>query len=218
MTSETILIIDDDQDLRESLVEILTDNGFSAIGCETAETALAMIKEVQPSLIIVDKMMPGMGGMAFLPIVKNDYPWIKVIMITAFSTVDNAVSAMKSGADDYLAKPFKRDDLLVAVRRNLEVLKFEQQLSEPGMDETLASLANPIRRQILATLSLKGEVRFMDITRHLKIADHTKVNFHLKNLKTNKLISQDREKIYSLTSYGSEMVDCLHLLSRKISK
>jgi DNA-binding NtrC family response regulator len=217
MTTETIMVIDDDQDLRESIVEILEDNDFQAIGCETAEAALQKIRIKAPSLIIVDNMMPGMGGMAFLPLVKNDHPRIKIIMITAFSTVDNAVTAMKSGADDYLAKPFKRDELLVAVKRNLEVLKFEQQLSEPGMDENLACLSNPLRRQILAALSSKGEMRFMDITRHLGISDHTKVNFHLKNLKTNNLVSQDREKAYHLTPHGEKMVDYLHLLSKNLS-
>lgn len=216
MTTETIMVIDDDQDLREGIVEILEGNNFSVIGCESAEAALRQIRIEVPRLIIVDNMMPGMGGMAFLPLVKNDYPRIKIIMITAFSTVDNAVAAMKSGADDYLAKPFKRDELLVAVKRNLEVLKFEQQLSEPGMDETLASLSNPLRRQILAVLSSKGEMRFMDITRHLGVSDHTKVNFHLKNLKASNLISQDREKSYSLTPHGVKMIDYLHLLSKKI--
>ncbi|MBU0960731.1 MAG: response regulator, partial [Proteobacteria bacterium] len=142
MTTDTIMVIDDDQDLREGIVEILEGNNFSVIACESAEKAMQKIRIEVPRLIIVDNMMPGMGGMAFMPLVKNDYPRIKIIMITAFSTVDNAVAAMKSGADDYLAKPFKRDELLVAVRRNLEVLKFEQQLSEPDMDETLSSLSN----------------------------------------------------------------------------
>ena len=187
MSNETILVIDDDQDLRESIVEILEDNDFTAIGCESAEIALQKIKIQLPVLVVVDNMMPGMGGMAFISLIKNDYPSIKIIMITAFSTVDNAVAAMKSGADDYLAKPFKRDDLLVAVKRNLETLKFEQQQLDPDMDEALACLANPIRRQILAALSEKKEMRFMDITRHLGISDHTKVNFHLKNLKSNHL-------------------------------
>ncbi len=217
MKTETILVIDDDQDLRESIVEILEGSDFTVQSCESAEAALEKIRIEVPRLIIVDNMMPGMGGMAFLPLIKNDYPRIKIIMITAFSTVDNAVLAMKSGADDYLAKPFKRDELLVAVRRNLEVLKFEQQLSDSGMDETLVCLSNPIRRKILAALSLKGEMRFMDITRHLGISDHTKVNFHLKNLKTNNLVSQDREKIYRLTPNGVKMVDYLHLLSQGIS-
>jgi DNA-binding NtrC family response regulator len=217
MNAEMIMVIDDDLDLRESIIEILEDSGFSVLGCETAELALQEIKRNTPQLIIVDNMMPGMGGMAFLPLMKKDYPNIKVIMITAFSTVDNAVAAMKSGADDYLAKPFKRDELLVAVKRNLEVLKFDQQLSEQGMDETLACLSNLIRRQILAILSEKSEMRFMDITRQLEISDHTKVNFHLKNLKNNGLIYHSPGRTYKLTLLGAKMVDYLHLLSTKIS-
>jgi FixJ family two-component response regulator len=138
-------------------------------------------------------------------------------MITAFSTVDNAVAAMKSGADDYIAKPFKRDELLVAVRRSLEELKFEQQMICPGMDEALSCLSNQIRRDILIALSQKGDMRFMDITRHLEISDHTKVNFHLKNLKTNNLVSQKRDKFYRLTPQGEKIVDGLALLSKKIS-
>lgn len=217
MTAKTIMVIDDDQDLRESIIEILEDNDFTVIGCESAEDALQKIKIENPHLIIVDNMMPGMGGMAFIPLVKNQYPSILIIMITAFSTVDNAVAVMKSGADDYLAKPFRRDELLVAVRRHLEELKFEQLLPETVMDDALACLSNPIRRNILAALSEKKFMRFMAITRHLEISDHTKVNFHLKNLKSNNLISQDREKNYQLTPQGEKMVDCLHLLSTRFT-
>jgi len=217
MKTETIMVIDDDQDLRESITEILEDNDFTVIGCETAEIALQKLKLDNPCLVIVDNMMPGMGGMVLIPLLKNDYPNIKIIMITAFSTVDNAVMAMKNGADDYLAKPFKRDELLVAVRTNLEVLKFEQQLMELGMDDALACLSNQIRRQILTVLSGKGEMRFMDITRYLGISDHTKVNFHLKNLKSNNLIAQDREKVYRLTPEGEKIISCLDLLSQRIS-
>jgi predicted transcriptional regulator len=60
-------------------------------------------------------------------------------------------------------------------------------------------------------------MRFMDITRHLGISDHTKVNFHLKNLKANSLVSQSGDKIYSLTPQGRKMVDGLAFLSKKIS-
>jgi DNA-binding response OmpR family regulator len=215
MTTETIMVIDDDQDLRESIIEILEDNDFTVIGCESAETALQRIKIDVPQLIIVDNMMPGMGGMAFIPLVKSSCPGTLVIMITAFSTVDNAVAAMKIGADDYLAKPFRRNELLVAVKRNLEKLKFDQLLPETVMDDALACLSNPIRRNILTALSGKKAMRFMDITRHLEISDHTKVNFHLKNLKSHKLVCQDREKAYCLTPQGEKMIDCLHLLSTR---
>ena len=215
--TDALYVIDDDQDLRESMVEILEANDFKVNSFANAETALENISTSLPSLVIVDNMMPGMGGMAFIPLLKKEHPRVKIIMITAFSTVENAVSAMKSGADDYLTKPFKRDDLLATVRRNLEELKFEQQLAGPGMDEALSCLSNQIRRQILTTLSAKGKMRFMDITRHLQISDHTKVNFHLKNLKTNNLISQENEKFYILTRQGEKMIDCLSLFSKKIS-
>ncbi|MBT8359672.1 MAG: response regulator [Desulfobacterales bacterium] len=215
--SETIFVIDDDQDLRESIVEILENNEFQVSSSESAESALQKIMTTAPSLVIIDNMMPGMGGMAFIPLLKIEYPNVKVIMITAFSTVENAVAAMKSGADDYIAKPFKRDDLLVAVKRNLEELRFEQMLAGLDMDDALACLSNQIRRQILIALSEKGSMRFMDITRHLEISDHTKVNFHLKNLKTNHLVLHNGEKCYKLTPQGEKMVDCLSLISKKIS-
>jgi DNA-binding NtrC family response regulator len=217
MSNETIFVIDDDQDLRESIIEILGDNGFTAIGCESAEVALQKMKTELPILVVVDNMMPGIGGMAFISLIRNDYPSIKIIMITAFSTVDNAVAAMKSGADDYLAKPFKRADLLTAVKRNLETLKFERQQLDPDMNEALSCLANPIRRQILKTLSTKREMRFMDLTRYIGISDHTKVNFHLKNLKSNHLISRTREKGYHLTPQGEKMANFLNLFSKNIS-
>lgn len=215
MNPETIMVIDDDKDLRESITEILEDNYFVVISCNSAESALQKIPTNVPSLIIVDNMMPGMGGMALMPLLKNDYPGIKIIMITAFSTVDNAVAAMKSGADDYITKPFRRDELLVTVKQSLEELKFEQQLSEPGMDEALSCLSNQIRRQILLALVGKKEMRFMDLTRYLGINDHTKVNFHLKNLKANNFVSQDWKKTYSLTPEGAKMVDSLHLFSKR---
>jgi DNA-binding NtrC family response regulator len=211
------MVIDDDRDLRDSVVEILEDHDFTVIACANAEAALQKLADTVPRLVLVDNMMPGMGGMALIPLLKKDYPATKVIMITAFSTVDNAVAAMKSGADDYLAKPFRRDDLLMAVRRILEMAKFEQQQVDPDMDEALACLANQIRRQILANLAEKGEMRFMDLTRTLGISDHTKVNFHLKNLKAGNLITQNREKVYRLTPQGKKIFDCLHLLAKRIA-
>ena len=71
MKAKTIMVIDDDLDLRESIVEILEGNKFTAIGCASAEIALEKIEIENPHLIIVDNMMPGMGGMAFIPLVKN---------------------------------------------------------------------------------------------------------------------------------------------------
>ena len=67
MTTETIMVIDDDQDLRESIVEILEDNDFTVVGCESAEVALQKIKLEIPHVIILDNIMPGMGGHGLHP-------------------------------------------------------------------------------------------------------------------------------------------------------
>ncbi len=61
-------------------------------------------------------------------------------------------------------------------------------------------------------------MRFMDITRNLEISDHTKVNFHLKNLKANSFVTQDSEKNYMLTSQGKKIIDRLHLFLKNLSK
>lgn len=210
-------MVDDDADLRDTLVEILEDQNYTTFCYDSAEAALQQVKIDQPQLAIVDNMMPGMGGMAFIPLLKKALPEIKVIMITAFSTVDNAVAAMKNGADDYIAKPFKKDELLMTVKCNLEELRFADNLEYPEMDEALACLSNEIRRQILFLLSKKEKIRFMDLTRSLGIEDHTKVNFHLKILKTSLLVCQDREKVYGLTPQGVKIVEYLRLLNEEIS-
>lgn len=215
--NELVYVVDDDEDLRESISEILGENGFVVHSFARAETALVELENSIPQIAIIDYMMPGMDGMALIPLVKKKHPRIKIIMITAFSTVENAVAAMKGGADDYLPKPFRKNDLIATVRRNLEELRFEQEIEEPGMDEILACLANQIRRQILNALYAHGKMRFMDITRDLGIDDHTKINFHLKNLKMHQLVSQDSRKLYKLSPQGEKMVNYLSLLSKKIS-
>ncbi|HSO09515.1 MAG TPA: response regulator, partial [Desulfoprunum sp.] len=64
MITDTIMVIDDDQDLRESIVEILEDDGYTVTACATAEAALQALADKTPRLVLVDNMMPGMGGMA----------------------------------------------------------------------------------------------------------------------------------------------------------
>lgn len=115
-----------------------------------------------------------------------------------------------------LLEQLNPDIISPAFRRSLEELKFQQQLVGPGMDEALSCLSNQIRRRILTLLTCKGRMKFMDITRHLKISDHTKVNFHLKNLKANNLVCHDPEKYYTITAQGEKMVACLSILSKQI--
>lgn len=215
--TDQILIIDDDTELRENIEEILTAQGFEIDLAPDAEAGLKLIEKQTPSLVIVDNMMPGMGGMAFLQQMKIRFPAVRIIMITAFATIDNAVDAMKQGASDYLSKPFKKDELIMIVKKNLEENKFIKCILNAGMDDTLSCLANSTRREIITMLYRQSRMRFMDITRALEIEDHTKVNFHIKNLKSNKLIEQDAQKNYTLTENGKKIIECMQVMSSKLS-
>jgi len=208
-----ILVVDDDQDLRENLVEVLSDAGFTTDLAVNGDEAMEKLATAEFDLVLLDSIMPGMGGMETLPLIKRKYPKCKVIMLTAFSTVDGAVEAMRKGADDYVTKPFKINDLLVAVRRCLEEAKFVACGEMLNMDDMFKSLANATRRKSLSLLKEHGKLRFMDITRKLDIDDHTKVNFHLKVLKDAELLVQDGRKNYLLSEKGKKIIECMGTIS-----
>jgi CheY-like chemotaxis protein len=215
--AEKILVIDNDAELRENIAEILSESGFETDEASSAEAALELLKISQPDIILTDYIMPEMLGTDLISYVKKNYPGISVIMITAFATVDNAVEAMKRGADDYIAKPFRKDELLISIRKNIEESKFSKCIINAGMDETLSCISNTIRRRIILLLFEEKRMRFMDITRSLGIDDHTKVNFHLKILRQSDIISQDNEKNYILTKAGEKIVHCLKTISQNIT-
>jgi DNA-binding NtrC family response regulator len=115
-----ILVIDDDTSLRRVLEYNLQEAGYAVATAASGEEGLAMFDEVNPSLVITDMKMPGMDGMQVLKEVKGRSPETLVMVITAFGTVDIAVEAMKSGAYDYITKPFNRDELRLAVAKALQ--------------------------------------------------------------------------------------------------
>ena len=207
-----ILVVDDDRDMQGNIVEILEKADFQVFSADNGEEAVKATKEDNFDLVLLDLIMPGMGGMEALPIIKRECPGTKVIMITAFSTIDNAVEAMRKGADDYITKPFKINELMMAVKKTLEEAKSQECKAVMGMDETFNSLANSIRREVLLLIHSEGKVKFMDICRKLEIEDHTKVNFHLKVLKDANLLKQDERKCYLLSKAGRKAIDCLQLI------
>ncbi len=115
-----ILIIDDDTSLRRVLEYNLQEAGYAVGTAASGEEGLQLFDEVSPALVITDMKMPGMDGMQVLKAIKERSPETLVIMITAFGTVDIAVEAMKSGAYDYITKPFNRDELRLTVAKALQ--------------------------------------------------------------------------------------------------
>lgn len=214
---ERILIVDDDDELRGNIKEILEDSGFNTDDVSSGHEALNLLKINNYNIILLDLMMPGMNGMETLVKIREKNRQTKVIMITAFATVANAVEAIKKGASDYITKPFKIDDLVNTIRCSLEEAKFEANVKNLDIDDTISSLSNSIRREIIYLLSQNDSMKLMNITRKLKIEDHTKVVFHLRTLKEAGLILQNDDKSYSLTKEGWKVLKSLNILSNYIS-
>lgn len=212
-----ILIVDDDRELRANLHEILQGAGYvaaeAASGGEATEKATADDFDV----ILLDLIMPRLGGADTLIELRKVSPRSKVIIITAFATIENAVDAIKRGASEYISKPFKIDMLLTTIRRVVEEASFETCTAKGDLDCILDSLSNPIRRDMIRLISSKKSMRLMEIARELGIEDHTKVIFHLKILKESDIVHHDKGRLYSLTIQGERTIDCLKILEKHLS-
>ena len=110
-----ILLVEDDRVLREALVDTLLLGGYQCQAVESAEAALQVLAQDSFALVLSDVNMPGMDGHGLLAIVRERYPGLPVLLMTAFGTVQRAVDAMRHGAVDYLVKPFEPRTLLALV-------------------------------------------------------------------------------------------------------
>src|SRR5215208_5003818 len=114
-----ILVVDDEEIMREILETLLTREGYGVRLASTAAEGLDLLRTVPFDAAILDIMMPGMDGITALEEIKKIDDDLPVLMITAFASVENAISAMKRGAFDYITKPFKNDEVLVVLRNAL---------------------------------------------------------------------------------------------------
>src|SRR5438132_7264516 len=112
-----LLVVDDEKNMRLSLETILSDEGYEFRAAESAEEALRLLNQDQFFMVITDARLSGMSGYEFLGQVRHRWPSLPVLMITAYATPKLAVEAIKTGAIDYLAKPFAPEELLHAVGR-----------------------------------------------------------------------------------------------------
>jgi two-component system response regulator PilR (NtrC family) len=116
----SILVIDDEEIMREILDALLTREGYQVRLASSGEEGVELAKTVPFDAAIVDVMMPGIDGIATLEELKKIDDDLPVLMITAFASVETAIAAMKRGAFDYITKPFKNDEVLVVLRNAVE--------------------------------------------------------------------------------------------------
>jgi two-component system response regulator PilR (NtrC family) len=116
MKMPTILVVDDELSMREFLKILLEKEGYEVSTASEATGAIDLVRNQNFDLVISDIKMPGMGGLSLLEKIKEINSTLPVIMITAFASPDNAVIAMKSGAFDYITKPFKVDEIIKIIK------------------------------------------------------------------------------------------------------
>ncbi len=120
MAKTRLLVVDDELSMREFLAILLEREGYEVVTAADAATALSHLAAAEFALVISDVQMPGLNGLALLERIKESNPDTAVLLITAFTTAEQAVEAMKLGAYDYLAKPFKVDEVKLLVANALE--------------------------------------------------------------------------------------------------
>ena len=110
-----ILIIDDEKNYLLVLQTLLEDEGYVVTAISDPETALAFLEESEVDVVVTDMKMPKVTGREVLERVKKRWPYIPVLIMTAFGSIESAVDVMKYGAFDYITKPFSNDELLLSI-------------------------------------------------------------------------------------------------------
>jgi DNA-binding response OmpR family regulator len=116
-TAFTVLVVDDDHLVQELLQEYLRDEDFQVITAGSGEEGVSKIKSVRVDIALVDYKMPGMDGLETIEQITHTDPDTVTILMTGFPTIDSSIKAMKLGASNYILKPFKLEEVKMAVTK-----------------------------------------------------------------------------------------------------
>jgi DNA-binding NtrC family response regulator len=122
-----ILIVDDEASTREGIAKALRPLGYETLLAQSGEEALKFLRDTSLDLLLTDLRMPGMGGLQLIDETKKIDPNLKIIVFTAYGSIETAVEAMKRGAYDYLSKPINLDELELIIERTLHTKQIENE-------------------------------------------------------------------------------------------
>ncbi len=186
-----ILIIDDEEVVRDSCTEILRGSQYELTTASTGAQGLELIREFQPDLVFVDLKMPGMPGLEVLEHIQDYDPTIVTVVITGFATVDSAVDAMKLGTHDFLPKPFTPDEFRLIARRALEKRKLilETLALRKEKDMLRANFAAIVSHELKSPLSAVQQNMFVLIAELSgEISDEQRVRLERMSTRISELL------------------------------
>jgi DNA-binding response OmpR family regulator len=219
--TKTILVVDDEAKLREMLRTYLQQEGFRVVEAPNGREALYVARDEKPDLIVLDLMMPEMGGYDFMRAYAKESATAPVIMLTARVEDQDKIVGLELGADDYVTKPFNVRELLARVRAIL------RRANKPPQEHDVLRAADIVLDRTTVTCSVGG--RDVDLTRsefellaalmaspgqvfsRLDLLDKVSgyayegyertIDVHIRNLRA-KIESDSRHPVYVETVYG----------------
>jgi two-component system nitrogen regulation response regulator NtrX len=161
MLKKNILIVDDEQTIRETVRGILEDEDFDAKSASDGESALESITDEPPDLVLLDIWMPGMDGLQVLKKIKQDWPFLPVIMMSGHGNIETAVKATKLGAYDFIEKPLSYEQLILTIQN---ALKYKELQEENILLRQKTDPARELAGQSPAMLKLKEQIAIVGPT------------------------------------------------------
>ena len=128
MKNKSILLVDDEAIILQSLAKNLIHENFSVTKAANAEEALDLLEKKHFDLVVTDLVMPGLGGIEVLKEAKKQNPFMGVLILTGYGDLSTAINALRLGADDYLLKPCEPDEFILRIRRCIEKYEAFQKL------------------------------------------------------------------------------------------
>ena len=143
MTGPNVLVVDDNRDMADGIGMLLGELPLTVNVAYSASDALARLESSEFALVLSDIRMPYMDGVELLSEIKQRWPRTRVVLLTAFGSIDSAVEAMKEGASDYLTKPFDNAALIDVVQRNLSAALSADEFDIPAVVAAVAAHLSP---------------------------------------------------------------------------
>lgn len=125
-----VLIVDDEASARDTIADLLTEDGYTVTATESGKNALGLLEQTSFDLIISDLMMPNMNGIELTKNIKATGIDTPIVVITGFATIEHAVESMKAGAYDFITKPFNIDQIKLTVQKALETKRLQKLAGE----------------------------------------------------------------------------------------